>query len=76
MRASDPWSQDARVFRGLCTVGARVLPTRNGIAAKERRDRKEMKKPKKQISQKITKDTKTEPNMNLLNRLSVFAAFC
>ena len=28
------------------------------------------------ILQKITKDTKTELNMNLLNRLSVFAAFC
>ena len=34
-----------------------------------------MKKPKKQISQKITKETKTGLNPNLLNWLSVFAAF-
>jgi hypothetical protein len=35
-----------------------------------------MKKPKRQISQKITKDTKRGLNPNLLNRLSVLAAFC
>jgi hypothetical protein len=43
------------------------------MAAKDRKERKEMEKSKKQISQKITKDAKSE--LSLLNRLCASAPF-